>query len=214
MRKFNGIRTFGVTAIAGGMGLLVAGGTALPNDVATTDGMGGSADAGSVGHTTAPGEMSRRLRMTENHLQMTDLRSTPAPAGLPFEKLVTRIHWPRGKDGTDQSLFAYGPSAKNPEQAYSSQLIDWTVDINKVAAVDVTINGKRADNPRDAKQAHTAIYRLGGQPIPGYTGAEGYFKWRIWPKGNFKFDFTVYDDAGTVIGTMSRIVTVAPMPAG
>jgi hypothetical protein len=210
MRTFGGVRRIRFAAIAGALGFLVAAGTASPHDMAAIDGMGGSADAGWVDHTMAPSGMGG-MRMTENHMRMTDLRSPP-PASVPFEKLVTRIYWAKGRDGTDKSLFANGPSAKNPKQGYSSQFISWTVDLTKVAAVDVAINGRRADNPRDAKQAHTAIYRLAGQAIPGYTGAEGYIKWRIWPAGDFKFDFTVYDDAGKVIGTMSHTIAVAPMP--
>ena len=130
-----------------------------------------------------------------------------------FEKLVTKINWPIGRDGTGKSLFAYGPDAKNPTRSHSSEIVWWSVDLTKVAAVDVAINGKRVSNPRDARQAHTAIYRLGGQAIPGYRGGEGYFRWAIWPSGNFKFDFTVYDDAGNIIATKSHTIAVAPMPA-
>jgi hypothetical protein len=204
MRTFGGVQRIGFAAIAGALGLLVASCTASPHNMATMDGMG-SADAGSVKRAAAPSRLG-------GHMRMTDPRSAPPERGVPFEKLVTRITWARGQDGTDKSLFAYGPSTGNPTQGYSSQFIWWTVDLTKVAAVDVAINGRRVDNPRDAKQAHTTIYRLGGQPVPGYTGGEGYFNWKIWPAGDFKFDFTVYDDAGNVIGTMSHTITAAPAP--
>ena len=145
-----------------------------------------------------------------NDIIVTKEKSAPS---IPFAKLVTAVRWPRGRDGTDKSLIAYGPTAKNPYLVHSSQAISWIVDPTKVAAVDLAINGKRVDNPLDSKQPHTAIYRLGGQPIPAYTGREGYINWIIWPAGDFKFDFTVYDDAGNVIGTMSHTIKVAPMPA-
>jgi hypothetical protein len=186
MRTRGGVRRIGYAAIAGAFGFLVAACTASSHNIATVDGMG-SANPSFVTHATAP--------------------------SVPFDKLVMRISWPKGQDGTERSLFAYGPSAKNPKQDYGSQFIWWSVDLTKVAAVDVAINGKRVNNPRDVKQAHTAIYRLGGQSIPGYKGVEGYFEWTIWPAGDFTFDFTVYDDAGNVIGTMSHTITVAPMPA-
>lgn len=211
MRTF-GVRRIGFAAIAGALGFLVAAGTASPNDIAALDGMG-FADAGSVNHPMAAGGISTRRHMMENQVRMTDPHSPTFAANVPFEKLVTRMSWARGRDGTDKSLIAYGPTAKSPTLGHSSQVISWGVDLNKVAAVNVAINGKRVDNPRDAKQAHTAIYRLGGQSIPGYTGREGYFNWTIWPAGEFKFDFTVYDDAGNVIGTMSHTISVAPMPA-
>jgi hypothetical protein len=207
MRTFGGVRRIGFPAIAGTLGFLVAAYSASPHDMAAMHG-GGSTEAGSFSHPVAPsaihmGTMDTQTGTTDPHLPQS------APS-VPFGKLVTRINWPRGRDGTERSLFAYGPSAKDPTQGYSAQVIWWTVDLTRVAAVDVSINGKRIDNPKDAKQSHTAIYRLGGQAIPGYTGGEGHFNWTIWPAGDFKFDFTVYDDAGNVIGTMSHRITVAP----
>jgi hypothetical protein len=210
MRGFAGLCGIGFAAIAGVLEFLVTACTASPLDMAAMDGNAAAA-VGSPSGAMTPSEKGGHIGTIENQ-RMTDLRLPPSAARVPFEKLITRINWPRGQDGTDKSLFAYGPSAKKPTQGYSSQIIWWTVDLTRVAAVDVAINGKRVDNPRDAKQAHTAIYRLGGQPIPGYAGAEGFFNWTIWPAGNFEFDFTVYNDAGNVIGTMSHRITVARAP--
>jgi hypothetical protein len=191
MRIFGVVCRIGFAAIAGTLGFLVAACTASPHHMAATDGMG-SAGVGSVSGATAPSAMGGHLGTIENNRRMTNLQLPPSAPSVPFEKLVTRINWPRGRDGAEGSLAAYGPSAKNPTQGHSSQAIWWTVGLTNVAAVDVAINGKRVDNPRGAKQEHTAIYRLGGQAIPGYTGGEGHFNWTMWAAGDFKFDFTVY----------------------
>jgi hypothetical protein len=212
MRTFDRLRRIiGFAAIAGGLGFFIEVSTVQPRQNAGSDAKGSPEDI-SPSHPFTPGTMGDTRSTLEAQNQLTNLVSSPAARSVPFERLVKQIAWPRGRDGTDKSLFAYGPSIKNPAQGYSSQFIWWSVDLTKVAAVDVTINGKRVDNPRDAQQPHTAIYRLGGHAIPGYTGSEGNFNWRIWPAGNFRFDFKVYDDAGKVIGTMSHTITVFPVP--
>jgi hypothetical protein len=170
------------------------------------------ADAASVNDLPVAKGIGDQRRTVENHLRMCKSQSHTSKPNIPFDQLVTRIKWPHGRDGTDKTLIAYGPTVKNPVLGHSSQPVSWIVDVTNVAAVDVSINGKRIDNPTDAKQAHTAIYRLGGQSIPGYTGREGHFNWTVWPAGEFRFAFTVYDDAGNVIGTMSHRIRVAPMP--
>jgi len=81
MTTFNGIRN-GVrrtcfVAVAAALGCLFAASIASAHDMAGMD-MGGSADAGAMNHTMAPGGMGSHMMRMENHMRMTDLRpSTP-----------------------------------------------------------------------------------------------------------------------------------------
>ncbi len=77
MSTFSGVRRLSFAATAGALGFLLAAGVASAHDMAAMDGMGG-ADAASMNHTMAPGGMGSHMRMMENHMRMTELRSPAA----------------------------------------------------------------------------------------------------------------------------------------
>ena len=73
MRPFSLVRRIGFAATAGALGCLMVAGVASPHDMAAMDGMGG-ADA--MNHTMAPAAMGGHMMHMENHMRMTELRSS------------------------------------------------------------------------------------------------------------------------------------------
>ncbi len=66
MTTFSGIRGLSIAATAGTVGLLLAASIASAHDMSAMD------------HTMAPGGMGSHMRMMENHMHMTELRSPAA----------------------------------------------------------------------------------------------------------------------------------------
>lgn len=91
----------------------------------------------------------------------------------------------------------------------SFNTIWWTVDAN-VASVDLqdslTNNNAIFSDPQDSKQIHTAIYRLGGFPIP--NAPTGYVSWKRNVAGTHVFTFTAYDDNGKIIDVVTKSLVV------
>jgi hypothetical protein len=75
MRTLRGVRRLSLIATAGALGCLVAVGVASSHDMAAMDGMGG-ADGGAMNHTMAPAAMGGHMMHMENHMRMTELRSS------------------------------------------------------------------------------------------------------------------------------------------
>jgi hypothetical protein len=75
MNTLRNVRRLSSIATAGALGCLVAVGVASSHDMAAMDGMGG-ADGGAMNPTMAPAAMGGHMMHMENHMRMTDLRSS------------------------------------------------------------------------------------------------------------------------------------------
>ena len=133
---------------------------------------------------------------TSTQTQVPTPSATPTPAQINAFAAIHLPFSPVTPNSTINVWWDVQPSTPNG----TSALVAW---------VDVTDNGKKVPNYLDPTAPHTAIYRLGGQPIPNMKTYMGNFFWTT-VTGPHQFIFTAGNDLDQAVDTEPRQVAVSP----